>query len=114
MFAYIKGRLEEVIPQGVVLEVGGIGYEIKIAESMVPRLPEKGSMVKLYTYFNVREDTQELYGFYDREKKRFEKLITGIGIGPKVSHGHTIGLTPAELALAIVTGDIKTLSGHRA
>lgn len=110
MFAYIKGILEEIHPGRVVLEVGGIGYEIKVAESLVPKLPEKGNKVKLYTYFNVREDTQELYGFYDREEKAiFEKLITVSGIGPKVSMAILSVLSPAQLALAIVTNDIKTL-----
>ena len=69
MFAYIKGTLEEIHPQKVVLEVGGIGYEIMVPESIIPKLPEIGSQLKLYTYFNVREDIQELYGFNNREEK---------------------------------------------
>lgn len=110
MFAYIKGSLEEVYPQIVILEAGGIGYEIKLAASTIPRLPEKGSFVKLYTYLNVREDVQELYGFYDREEKNmFEKLITVSGIGPKVAMGVLSALSPSQIALAIVTDDIKTL-----
>ncbi len=110
MFAYIKGTLEEIYPQRVILEAGGIGYEIKVAESLIPKLPEKGSVVKIFTYFNVREDVQELYGFYNREEKAiFEKLITVSGIGPKVSMAILSVLSPAQLALAIVTNDIKTL-----
>jgi|LSQX01.1.fsa_nt_gb Holliday junction DNA helicase RuvA len=110
MFAYIKGTLEEVHPQKVVLEVDGIGYEIMVPESILPKLPETGSQIKLYTYFNVREDIQELYGFYNREEKSiFEQLITVSGIGPKVSMAILSVLTPAQLALAIVTDDVKTL-----
>ena len=110
MFAYIKGSLEEVHPQKVILEVGGIGYEIKVAQSLVSKLPEKGNRVKLYTYFNVREDVQELYGFFDREEKAiFEKLITVSGIGPKVAMAILSSLSPAQIALAIVTNDIKSL-----
>ncbi|MGI5850825.1 MAG: Holliday junction branch migration protein RuvA [Caldicoprobacterales bacterium] len=110
MFAYIKGTLEEVHPQKVVLEVDGIGYEIMVPESILPKLPETGSQIKLYTYFNVREDIQELYGFYNREEKSiFELLITVSGIGPKVSMAILSVLTPAQLALAIVTDDVKTL-----
>ncbi|HHZ13133.1 MAG: Holliday junction branch migration protein RuvA [Caldicoprobacterales bacterium] len=110
MFAYIKGTLEEIHPQKVVLEVGGIGYEIMVPESIIPKLPEIGSQLKLYTYFNVREDIQELYGFNNREEKSiFEKLITVSGIGPKVSMAILSVLTPTQLALAIVTDDIKTL-----
>ena len=60
-------------PQKVVLEVGGIGYEIMVPESIIPKLPEIGSQLKLYTYFNVREDIQELYGFNNREEKSILK-----------------------------------------
>ncbi|HZJ58118.1 MAG TPA: Holliday junction branch migration protein RuvA [Clostridia bacterium] len=110
MFAYIKGKLAEIHPQKVVLEVGGIGYEIKVSESIMSKLPGKGNQIKLHTYFNVREDTQELYGFFDMEEKSiFEKLITVSGIGPKVSMAILSVLTPTQLALAIVTDDIKTL-----
>ena len=77
---YIKGSLEEVYPQKVVVEAGGIGYEIKVNQSLLSRLPEKGSMVKLYTYFNVREDAQELYGFLNkRGKGYFRKVNNSIG-----------------------------------
>lgn len=110
MFAYIKGVLTEVHPEKVVLEIGGIGYEVKVAQSLVPKLPDTGNIIKLYTYFNVREDTQELYGFFDREEKTiFEKLITVSGIGPKVAMAILSSLTPPQIALSIVTNDIKTL-----
>ncbi|NLI60743.1 MAG: Holliday junction branch migration protein RuvA [Clostridiales bacterium] len=110
MFAYIKGKLEEVHSEKVIIETGGIGYEIKIAQSIISKLPEKGSLIKLYTYFNVREDTQELYGFFDKEEKTiFEKLITVSGIGPKVAMAILSSLSPEQIALAIVTNDIKTL-----
>jgi len=110
MFAYIKGSLEEIYPQKVVVEAGGIGYEIKVNQSLLSRLPEKGNMVKLYTYFNVREDAQELYGFLNKEEKAiFEKLITVSGIGPKVAMGILSSLTPTQIALSIVTNDIKSL-----
>lgn len=110
MFAYIKGRLEEVFSNKVVVDVGGIGYEIIVPSSLISRLPEQGSIVKLHTYLNVREDAQELYGFYGRDDKSiFEKLITVSGIGPKVAIGLLSALSASQLAAAIVTGDIKTL-----
>lgn len=110
MFAYIKGSLEEIHSNKVVIDVGGVGYEIIVPSSLISRLPEQGSIVKLYTYFNVREDAQELYGFYQKEDKSiFEKLITVSGIGPKVAIGLLATLSASQLAAAIVTGDIKTL-----
>lgn len=110
MFAYIKGSLEEIHSNKVIIDVGGVGYEIIVPSSLISRLPEQGSIVKLYTYFNVREDAQELYGFYQKEDKSiFEKLITVSGIGPKVAIGLLATLSASQLAAAIVTGDIKTL-----
>lgn len=110
MFAYIKGVLEEIHPQKVVIDINGLGYEVKVSSSIIERLPEKKTIVKLYTYLNVREDIQELYGFYDREEKAiFEKLITVSGIGPKLSIAILSALTPTQIALALVTNDIKTL-----
>ena len=110
MFAYIRGRLEEIHTNKVVIDVGGIGYEITVPSSLISKLPEQGSVVKLYTYLNVREDVQELYGFYGKEDKSiFEKLITVSGIGPKVAMGILSTLSASQLAVAIVTGDIKTL-----
>ena len=107
MFAYIKGVLEEIHPQKVVIDINGLGYEVKVSSSIIERLPEKKTIVKLYTYLNVREDIQELYGFYDREEKAiFEKLITVSGIGPKLSIAILSALTPTQIALALVTNDI--------
>ncbi len=111
MFAYISGELAEIQNQRVVIDVHGLGYSIAVPNSILSRLPAQGAQVKLYTYLQIREDGQELYGFLDREEKAlFEKLLTVTGIGPKVAIGMLSALTPNQLALAILTGDIKVLS----
>lgn len=110
MYAYLRGTLEEIEPNKIILDVNGIGYLITVPTSLMNKLPPKGETVKLYTYFNVREDAQEMYGFYDREEKSlFEKLISVSGIGPKTAIAMLSTLTPRQLAIALVSGDVKTL-----
>jgi Holliday junction DNA helicase RuvA len=110
MYAYIQGFLDEIENQHVIIDANGVGYRILVPSSILHRLPARGEKVKLYTYFHVREDIQELYGFLDKEEKQFfEKLITVSGIGPKVATGMLSAISANQLAIAIVTGDIKLL-----
>lgn len=111
MFAYINGILEDVDQNEVVLDVNGIGYLLTVPSGVVERLPSKGSAVKLYTYFVVREDAHELYGFIDIYQKRmFQKLITVSGIGPKGGLSILSVLNTEEIAIAIITEDIMALT----
>ncbi|MDD2502807.1 MAG: Holliday junction branch migration protein RuvA [Clostridia bacterium] len=110
MYAYISGILEELESQQVVIEANGVGYRIFVPGSILQRLPSVGERTKLYTYLNVREDAQELYGFLEKEEKQFfEKLITVTGIGPKVALGMLSVHSVHQLAAAIATGDRQTL-----
>jgi Holliday junction DNA helicase RuvA len=111
MFAYLRGILIEVdSQQKIVLEVQGTGYLVTVPTSMISSLPSRGSEIKVHTYFSVRQDGVELYGFLTREDKQmFEKLITVTGIGPKAAISIMSALSSTQLALAIATGDIKTL-----
>ena len=110
MYAYIRGILEEVDNQRVVVEANGVGYLIFVPNSVLHRLPPAGERIRLFTYFHLREDTQELYGFLEQEEKRFfEKLITVSGVGPKAALGMLSAFSARQLATAIVTGDRKLL-----
>ncbi|NLB42228.1 MAG: Holliday junction branch migration protein RuvA [Clostridiales bacterium] len=110
MYAYISGMLEELESQNVVIEANGVGYRIFVPGSILQRLPSLGEKTKLYTYLNIREDAQELYGFLEKEEKQFfEKLITVTGIGPKVALGMLSIHSVQQLAIAIATGDRQTL-----
>ena len=110
MYAYIQGILEEVENQRVVVEANGIGYLIFVPNSILHRLPPRGERIKLYTCFYLREDSQELYGFLEKEEKQFfEKLITVSGVGPKAALGMLSAFTGRQLAIAIVTGDRQLL-----
>ena len=66
MFSYIKGLLAEVFEDVIVVETGGIGWNIHVPLSVLDRLPRVGQEVKVYTFFQVREDAMALYGFLSR------------------------------------------------
>ena len=84
MYAYLKGTLEEVTEDNIVVEVNGIGYNVKVSTTTADLLPGLGNEIKIYTYTLVREDTFSLYGFLTRDDLEiFKKLITVNGIGPK-------------------------------
>lgn len=110
MYAYISGLLEEIDSNHVVIETNGIGYRIFVPGLILQRLPSRGSRIKLFTYLHLREDCQDLYGFLEKEERRFfEKLITVSGVGPKVALGMLSTLSASQLAFAIISGDRKTL-----
>lgn len=111
MYAYIKGRLMETDEDNVVVEVGGIGYNVKMAADGISCLPQIGSEITLYTYTSVREDAIWLYGFITREElTMFKLLITVSGIGPKGAQAVLSAIRVEDLRYAIYTGDVKKIS----
>ncbi|MBO6163637.1 MAG: Holliday junction branch migration protein RuvA, partial [Lachnospiraceae bacterium] len=84
MIAYIKGILAETEGDRIVVETGGIGYQIFVPLSVFDRLPARREQVQIYTYFAVREDAMSLYGFLTRDDREVFRLLLGVnGIGPK-------------------------------
>lgn len=111
MYAFIEGALVEKEQDRAVVQAGGVGYEIMMPQAMLAQLPGKGDAVRIYTYFNVREDAHELYGFMSRaQKSLFVKLISVSGVGPKAAMSILGVLSAEQAALAIVTEDIAALS----
>ena len=111
MFYYVKGELVMTDPQSAVVDCGGVGYKLTVSMNTLSRLTELGKKVCLYTHFSVREDAVELFGFYDTEELyAFRLLISVSGIGPKAAIAILSLLSPAKFALAVSTGDTKTLS----
>ncbi len=111
MISYIKGILEDVTDDSVVLENNGIGYEIKITGRMLLSLPKRGSEMKIYTYLYVREDALALFGFATREElQTFQLLIAISGIGPKAGLAILSTLSVQELRFAVLSQDVKTIS----
>jgi len=112
MIAYLQGRLAQTLPTQVVVDVGGVGYEVLIPLSSFDKLPQPGSEVKLLTHLSIRDDAHILYGFMtDSERDLFRLLIRHVsGIGPKIALNVLSGTTITSLRSAVVNGDVKALS----
>ncbi len=111
MIGYIKGNLISANANGVVvLETGGIGYEITCSAQAYELIVNQGKG-ELFTYLNVREDGFYLYGFISQEEKSmFLKLITVSGVGPKMGIAVLSSMPLNELAFIIASQDVKSLS----
>lgn len=111
MIAYVHGVIEDIAEDNVVLDVGGIGYNVRISADTAARLPGEGESVRLYTYTLVREDAFLLYGFLTRnDLDIFKKCITVNGIGPKGALAILSVMDADSLRYAIMTGDTKAIS----
>ena len=111
MIAFVRGVLVEKEPTRVVIEAGGVGYEILVPLSTYERLPRTGGEAKLLTYHCVREDDEILFGFAtDDEKAMFAKLTSVSGVGPKIALAILSGSSIAELSMSIAGGDFKRIS----
>ena len=112
MIAYVKGTLEYIFENEIIVESGGIGYKIMVSASVIDGLPHTGDRVCIHTYMNVKEDAMQLFGFLDRDDlSMFEKLIKVNGIGPKGALGILSVMTPDDLRFAILSEDVKAISG---
>lgn len=111
MISYVRGQLVEIEEDVIVVEAGCIGYNIHVPLSLLEELPHIGSEVLIYTYFQVREDAMNLYGFLSRQDlAMFRKLLGVNGIGPKGALGILSAMRPDDLRLAIISGDAKAIS----
>lgn len=111
MLAYIKGTLEMKMTGYIVIDVGGLGYKIYMSDSAIEKLGNTGEIVKVHTYYKVREDDISIFGFNTLEELRmFELLISVSGVGAKTALAMLAVCEPTEFALAIISEDIKTLT----
>jgi Holliday junction DNA helicase RuvA len=121
MFYYICGKLTLLRPDFAVIDCGGVGYRLSISATTHSRISSKhtllpdgsgdGKELKLFTHFSVKEDSQELFGFFDEEEKDiFKLLITVSGIGPKGALSILSVMTPGEIAIACASDDAKSIS----
>ena len=110
MIAHLRGTLLEKHPNLVIVEAGGVGYEIMVPVSTFSALPAAGDAVTLRIHTHVREDILALYGFATAEEKRlFERLISVSGIGPRLAVTVLSGLPVADLIEAIRAAQIERL-----
>jgi len=111
VIAHIRGQLLYKIPNYVVVDCGGVGYELWISVTTFTELGEVGSETRLHVHTHVREDALQLFGFHEvTEKLLFEKLLTISGIGPKLAITVLSGIAADRLVAAIRGGDHATLT----
>ena len=112
VIAQISGALAQKIPGEVIVDVGGVGYQIFIPLNVFYRLPEIGAPVHLQIYTHVREDALQLFGFSDFAEKQVFLLLIGVsGIGPKLAVNILSGIPAEELARALRESDHARLLG---
>lgn len=110
MIAFVRGTAVDMTENSVIVEAGEIGYEIYMTGTDLSQI-HMGEEVKIHTYFNVREDAMQLYGFRSKDDLQMFKLLLGVnGVGPKAAVGVLAGITADELRFAILSDDVKTLS----
>lgn len=109
MYAYIDGKLAFKSPAYVIIDVGGVGYQINISLNTYAKLGD-AERCRLYTWLHVKEDAHTLYGFIDEgEKRLFTHLISVSGIGPNTARMMLSSITPEEIQAAIVQGNISQI-----
>ena len=111
MYAFLKGVIADKGQNEIVIDVGGVGYQLSCSMTTLQEIPPVGETKKVYTYLSVREDAMELFGFATKEEKSmYLRLLSVSGIGPKVALSILGSMPLRDLTLAIVTGDITALS----
>ena len=111
MISFIKGYVAETTENSVILETDSIGYEIFMTGTAIEETSRMQDKIKIYTYFHVREDTMQLYGFLSRDDLEMFRLLLNVnGIGPKAAMGVLAAITADELRFAVLSDDVKTIS----
>ena len=110
MFYHINGKVTAIEQNLAVIDCWGIGFALNATVNTLSHL-QIGESAKLFTYEHIREDSFELFGFFDKQEKRcFEMLIGVSGVGPKAAISILSSATPEALAMAVISGDEKALT----
>ena len=111
MIAYLIGKVADITEDNLVVEVGHIGYNVRVPGSVVALLPPIGEEVKIYTYTSVREDAIQLFGFLTKDDlDMYRQLITVSGIGPKGGLSVLAAMSADELRMAVIAQDAKAIA----
>ncbi|OYX24092.1 MAG: Holliday junction branch migration protein RuvA [Algoriphagus sp. 32-45-6] len=109
MIAYLKGRLVHKDPTYVIIDVGGIGYQVKISLQTYSKIKDE-EQIQLLTFLHIKEDAHTLYGFKEENEKRLFLLLIGInGVGPNTGLMILSSLSSDEIEHAILSGDVGTI-----
>lgn len=111
MIGFLRGQLVRKQPPALLIDVGGVGYELQAPMSTFYRLPELGSEVQLHTHLVVREDAHLLYGFATEDERRlFRDLLRVSGIGPKIGLALLSGIDVDTFLLCVEAQDVDALT----
>lgn len=111
MIGHLRGRLVRKAPPALIVDVGGVGYELEAPMSTFYRLPELGSEVELHTHLVVRDDAHLLYGFATEDERRlFRDLLRVTGIGPKIGLALLSGIDVETFMRCVETEDADALT----
>lgn len=111
MITFLEGKLDNKQMAHVVMNVGGVGYEVTIPLSSYDQLPLEGENCRILTYHHITDVSQKLFGFCTMEEREmFTRLLTISGVGPKLAVSALSGLPVRELKSALINGDIKRIS----
>ena len=112
MIHFLRGKLLETLPTQIIVDVGGMGYEVLIPLSSFDKLPPRGNDITILTHLAIREDAHVLYGFMSAaERDMFRLLINTVsGIGPKLALNILSGINISALRSAVAMGDVRSLS----
>ncbi|NLA95583.1 MAG: Holliday junction branch migration protein RuvA [Clostridiaceae bacterium] len=111
MIASITGRITKKAEEYILLEQGGVGFQIEMAPGLIASLPSVGQTVTIHTHLHVRENEMGLFGFSNEEEKNLFILVQTVsGVGPKLALQVVGTLTPEAFALAILQSDVDRLT----
>jgi Holliday junction DNA helicase RuvA len=111
MIGTLRGKLTVKRPDEVIVEVGGVGYQVTVGLNTLSGLPDEGSDVFLHIYTHVREDLIQLYGFPSEDEKRVFTTLLGIsGIGPKVALSIISSISHEDFLKAVESEDVDILT----
>ena len=111
MIASLEGFIDAVSKDGLIVNVNGIGFKVTVTTSVLSEMGITGREVKLYTHFHVREDDMSLFGFGSLDElKLFETLISVSGLGPKTGMAMLSAMSADQVAMAIASGSVETLT----
>ena len=111
MIGRLTGRLASKHPPQLLVEVGGVGYEVEVPMSTFYSLPAAGEAVTLFTHLSIKEDSHSLYGFATLEERTtFRQLIKISGVGARTALAVLSGLSVGDLAQAVALQDAQTLT----
>jgi Holliday junction DNA helicase RuvA len=111
MISFLDGEIAEKAGARIVVNVGGVGYDVLVATSTLASLPPIGRRARVHTRMVVRDDAMMLYGFGSPDEREVFDLLTGVtGVGPKVALAFLSSLTPDALRRSVVAGDVGALT----